>query len=639
MEPTIHQILQQYWHYPTFRPLQEAIIQSVLAHQDTLALLPTGGGKSICFQVPALAREGICLVVSPLIALMKDQVEQLQKRNIAAVAIHSGLSKPEIDIILDNCVFGKVKFLYLSPERIQTAIFQERVKRMRVTLLAIDEAHCISAWGYDFRPAYLQIAALRELLPEVPIIALTATATELVKKDIQEKLLFKKSQVFQQSFARANLSYSSLATEDKKGRLLEILKNVAGSAIVYVRSRRQTVETAKWLHAQGLAVGVYHAGLSHADRNKAQQSWIENKTRVIVATNAFGMGIDKPDVRLVVHIDLPETLEAYYQEAGRAGRDGRYAYATVLLGPADAADLQTKVAEAHPPMETLKHVYQALANYFQIAVGSGELVSYNFLIEDFTRTYKLKALEVHQAIRKLETEGLLQLNEAYYAPSKIYFAVNHEEIYKLQVAHPEFDPFIKALLRLYGGNLYAGFVKINEKHLADYLRTSEAAVRKSLAYLHQRNIVKYKPQREAPQMVFTTPRYDAANLPLDQKKLTQFRKTALQKAEAVVAYLQSTSRCRTQLLLEYFGEISNEYCRVCDFCLARKKATRKENHEKGLREQLFRQLTPQALHPKTLTSRFEPKFAAELTTLIRELLEQGFLKYDQEGKLQLVKTN
>lgn len=308
-----------------------------------------------------------------------------------------------------------------------------------------------------------------------------------------------------------------------------------------------------------------------------------------------------------------------------------------MLGPADAADLQTTVAEAHPPIVTLKRVYQALANYYQIAVGSGELISYNFQIEDFTRTYKLKALEVHHAIRKLETEGLLQLNEAYYAPSKIYFAVNHEEIYKFQVAHPEFDSLIKALLRLYGGNLYTIFVKINERQLADYLRTPEAAVRKSLEYLHQRNIVEYEPQREAPQIVFTTPRYDAANLPLDQKKLLQFRKTALQKADAVVSYLQSTSRCRTQLLLEYFGEISNEYCRVCDFCLARKKAQRQENHEKLLWEQVLQHLTQQALHPKILIGRFEPKYAPELTTLLRERLEKGYLQYNYEGKLQLLK--
>lgn len=617
--------------------MQEDIIQSVLAGKDTLALLPTGGGKSICFQVPALAKPGICLVISPLIALMKDQVEQLQKRNIPAVAIHSGLNKHEIDIILDNCVFGQVKFLYLSPERLQTDIFRERVKRMSVTLLAVDEAHCISAWGYDFRPAYLQIASLRELLPAVPLIALTATATEVVKRDIQEKLLFTNGQVFQQSFARANLSYSCLATEDKSGRLLGILQNVPGSAIVYVRSRRQTVETAKWLQARKISAGVYHAGLSFAQRNQAQQQWIENKTRVIIATNAFGMGIDKPDVRLVVHLDLPETLEAYYQEAGRAGRDGRYAYATVLLGPADTADLRTKVTEAHPPVETLKRVYQALANYYQLAVGSGELSAFDFRIDDFTRTYKLKALEVHHAIRKLETEGLLQLNEAFYSPSKAFFAVNHEEMYKFQVAHPEFDALLKTLLRIYGGNLYTSFVKVSERQVAEYLRTTEAAVRKSLEYLHQRSIVEYEPQHEAPQLLFTTPRYDAASLPLDQKKLNHFRKTAIQKAEAVTHYLLTTNQCRTQLLLAYFGEITDENCRVCDYCLARKKAQRKENQEQALQEKLLQYLAQEPLHPKALTAHFEPKFTTELTTLIRELLETGKLKYDTQGKLSLTK--
>ncbi len=637
MEPNINQILQQYWHYNAFRPLQEDIIQSVLAGKDTLALLPTGGGKSICFQVPALAKPGICLVISPLIALMKDQVEQLQKRNIPAVAIHSGLNKHEIDIILDNCVFGQVKFLYLSPERLQTDIFRERVKRMSVALLAVDEAHCISAWGYDFRPAYLQIASLRELLPAVPLIALTATATEVVKRDIQEKLLFANGQVFQQSFARANLSYSCLATEDKSGRLLGILQNVPGSAIVYVRSRRQTVETAKWLQARGISAGVYHAGLSFAQRNQAQQQWIENKTRVIIATNAFGMGIDKPDVRLVVHLDLPETLEAYYQEAGRAGRDGRYAYATVLLGPADTADLRTKVTEAHPPVEILKRVYQALANYYQLAVGSGELSTFDFRIDDFTRTYKLKALEVHHAIRKLETEGLLQLNEAFYSPSKAFFAVNHEEMYKFQVAHPEFDALLKTLLRVYGGNLYTSFVKISERQVAEYLHITEAAVRKSLEYLHQRNILEYEPQHEAPQLLFATPRYDAASLPLDQKKLNHFRKTAIQKAEAVIHYLLTTNQCRTQLLLAYFGEITDENCRVCDYCLARKKAQRKENQEQALQEKLLQYLAQEPLHPKALTAHFEPKFTTELTTLIRELLETGRLKYDTQGKLSLTK--
>lgn len=638
MEPGIHQILQQYWHYDAFRPLQEDIIQSVLLGNDTLALLPTGGGKSICFQVPALVKPGICLVISPLIALMKDQVEQLQKRGITAVAIHAGLSKREIDIALDNCIYGKIKFLYLSPERLKTDIFRERLKQMAVTLVAVDEAHCISQWGYDFRPAYLEIAAIRELLPPVPVLALTATATKEVKLDIQEKLLFQNRKIFQQSFARKNLSYSCLPTEDKFNRLFSILKNVAGSAIVYVRSRRQTVETAKWLQAKGLSAGVYHAGLSFKDRNNFQQQWIENKMRIIVATNAFGMGIDKADVRLVVHLDLPETLEAYYQEAGRAGRDGRYSYAVVLPGPADAENLRAKVAEAHPPVETLKRVYQALANYFQIAVGSGELSSYDFRLDDFIRTYKLKALDVHHAIRKLEAEGLLQLNEAFYSPSKVYFAVNHEDLYKFQVAHHEFDALIKTLLRMYGGNLYSSFVKINERQLAEHLSTTEMVIRKALEHLHQRGIIEYEPQHDAPQIVFITPRYDAANLPLNNKKLTQFRKTALQKAGAVVHYLQTINRCRTQLLLEYFGEVSDQLCRVCDYCLAQKKAQRKEDNEAILYKQIVEHLVQQSLHPKALLERFEPKFAPELTNIIRQLLENSQVKYDSQGKLQLVKV-
>lgn len=635
MEPNIHHLLQQYWHYNTFRPLQEEIIQSVLADKDTLALLPTGGGKSICFQVPGLARDGICLVISPLIALMKDQVEQLQKRNIAAVAIHAGLSKHEIDIALDNCIFGDIKFLYISPERLQTDIFRERVKRMTVNLLAVDEAHCISQWGYDFRPAYLQLAALRELLPNVPILALTATATETVKQDIQEKLLFRHNQVFQQSFARANLSYSCLPTEDKRGRLLGILKNVPSSAIVYVRSRRQTAEIARWLQGKGLSAGMYHAGLSYADRNQSQQRWIENKNRVMVATNAFGMGIDKPDVRLVVHLDLPETLEAYYQEAGRAGRDGRYSYAVVLVGPPDADDLRAKVAEAHPPIDTLKRVYQALANYYQIALGSGEFNSFDFQLEDFTRTYKLKALEAHYAIRKLEAEGLLQLNEAYYAPSKVFFAVTHEELYKFQVAHHEYDALLKTLLRLYGGNLYTSFVKISERQLGRYLNIPEPAVRKALQYMHQRGLIEYEPQHDAPQLLFTTPRHDAARLPLDTKRLTQFRKTALHKAEAVVHYLQTPNRCRTRLLLEYFGEISAQDCRICDYCLAQKRINRQENHENLLQKQVLAYLSQKPLHPKSLTEKFEPRFAAGLPDVIRRLLEQGKVIYNQQGQLRL----
>lgn len=633
----IHQILKQYWGYSTFRPLQEAIIQSVLSGQDTLALLPTGGGKSVCFQVPALATEGLCLVISPLIALMKDQVAQLQKRQIPAVAVHAGLHKREIDIALDNCVYGKIKFLYLSPERLQTDIFRERVTRMQVSLIAVDEAHCISQWGYEFRPPYLEIAALRQILPQIPIIALTATATPDVQTDIREKLQFRQGQVFQKSFARPTLSYSCLEAEDKPGRLLKILQSVAGTAIVYVSSRRLTVEIAKYLKLHRLTATAYHAGLTHAERHQAQTSWLENKTRVMVATNAFGMGIDKPDVRLVVHLDLPETLEAYYQEAGRAGRDEKYAYATLLLSPDDTNALKIKVTEAHPPIEILRKVYQCLANYFQVAVGSGAFQSFDFNFEDFTRTYKLKSLEAHYALQKLQTEGFLQLNEAYFSPSKIYIITQHEELYKFQVAHPELDNLLKMILRLYGGNVYSNFVKISEKALAEKLRTTEPAVAKSLAYLQQRGILLYEPQHDMPQVVFTTPRYDATALPIDTKRYNTLRKLALTKMEAVVHYVHTQNRCRTQLLLQYFDEISDENCRVCDYCLKQKKLKREQEIKDRLHQQIQELLQANNLHPPELARQLvtqDPDFVSEV---ISQMLDLGQLQYEPDGRLKWVK--
>ena len=633
----IHQILKQYWGYDQFRPLQENIIQSVLTGNDTLALLPTGGGKSICFQVPALAQDGLCVVISPLVALMKDQVSQLQRRNIAAVAVHAGLHKREIDIILDNCVYGQVKFLYLSPERLQTDLFRERVTRMKVNLIAVDEAHCISAWGYEFRPPYLEIANLREILPDIPVVALTATATPEVKKDIQEKLQFRNGQVFQKSFSRKTLSYSCLPAEDKPGRLLTILQSVAGSAIVYVSSRRLTVEIAKYLRMHRISVAPFHAGLSHAERNTTQTDWITNKIRVIVATNAFGMGIDKPDVRLVVHLDIPETLEAYYQEAGRAGRDEKYAYATLLLGPDNANTLKIKVTEAYPPVEMLRKVYQCLANYFQVAVGSGALQSFDFDLDDFTRTYKLKALEVHYALQKLQTEGFLQLNDAYFSPSKILLTTEHEELYKFQVANPELDPLLKMILRLYGGNVYTNFTKIAEKSLADKLKTTVPVIKKNLTYLHQRGILVYEPQHEKPQLVFTTPRYDAADLPINTKRYNQLRQLAFQKMAAAVHYVEATNRCRTQLLLEYFGELSDEDCRICDYCLKKRKARREPEVAASLQHQIQQSLQKENLHPKELVEKLTSQDTDTIATIIGQLLDVGQVQYESDGRLKWIK--
>jgi ATP-dependent DNA helicase RecQ len=631
----IHDILRTYWGYEQFRPLQEDIIRSVLAGQDTLALLPTGGGKSICFQVPAMAQEGVCLVITPLIALMKDQVEQLKRRGIPAVAIFSGMNRREIDIAFDNCVYGNIKFLYLSPERLQTELFQERVKRMKVGLLAVDEAHCISQWGYDFRPPYLQLAELRETLPDVPVLALTATATEQVRLDIQEKLAFKKQNVFVKSFARANLSYSCLYTEDKIGRLLEILQRMQGQSIVYVRSRRQTVEIARFLQSRRISAAAYHAGLKFEERNKVQQAWIDDRVRVIVATNAFGMGIDKPDVRLVVHLDLPESLEAYYQEAGRAGRDEKYAYATLLYGPSDTQDLLKKVTEAHPPVEFIRRVYQCLANYYQIAVGSGLLSNFDFDLATFAKNYKLSALEAHHAIKRLEGEGYVQLNEAYYSPSRLYLLLDNMALYEFQVKNAEHDALLRMILRVYGGEAFTAFVKLSERKLAEQLKKPEQEVRRKLEYLHKLQVLVYEPQHDAPQLVFTAPRLDAANLPLDKKKLDKLRNRALEQAREMAHYVESSDRCRTQLLLAYFGEVYDKSCRICDYCLAQRKKARESEEWDKLRKQVLEQLQKQALLPKELVQQFETKHTEALTELLRELVDTGVLRYADSGKLYL----
>ncbi|MEL6536981.1 MAG: ATP-dependent DNA helicase RecQ, partial [Bacteroidota bacterium] len=464
---TPHQVLQEVWGYPDFRPLQLDIVEATLAGKDTLALLPTGGGKSICFQVPGLVREGITLVVSPLIALMKDQVEQLKRRGVSAAAVYSGMSKREIDITLDNAVYGNLKFLYLSPERLQTELLRERVKRMKVALLAIDEAHCISQWGYDFRPPYLQIPEFRELIPEVNVIAVTASATPQVQADIQDKLAFGSERSFyQKSFARPNLSYSVRKVDNKGPKLLEILQKIPGTSVVYVRSRRRTEEIARWLQGRGIEADFYHAGMTGEDRTRKQADWIEDRTRVIVATNAFGMGIDKPNVRTVVHLDLPDHLEAYYQEAGRGGRDEKKAFAVMLYNDADVQNLRRRVKAAYPSPEFMRKVYQALANLYQIAVGSHVLSSFTLDVEAFARKYNLPPGETYHALKRLEDSGILQLSESFHQPSKAYFRVDNRKLYQFEIAEAAFEPLLKALLRQYGGELFANFLSIRESCIA-----------------------------------------------------------------------------------------------------------------------------------------------------------------------------
>jgi len=458
------ELLKQYWGFDTFRPLQEDIIDAVLNGQDALALLPTGGGKSLCFQLPALLQEGICIVVSPLIALMKDQVENLKAKGIQAIAIYAGMGKREIDILLDNCIYGNIKFLYLSPERLLSPLVKERLAYMKVNLFAIDEAHCISQWGYDFRPPYLLLKDLREIHPEVPIIALTATATKFVRQDIVEKLELKVPQIFVKSFARRNLSYVVMDLEDKYGKLLDVLKNVKGSGLIYVRNRRETTEVALFLKRNHIAADFYHAGLEKNERSLKQEAWKQNKIRVMVATNAFGMGIDKPDVRFVIHLDLPESLEAYYQEAGRAGRDELKAFAVLLANKSDRLALETKYKDNFPNIEEIKKTYHYLGSYYQLAYGAGQGISFPFDLADFCKRFKLSVLKTIAALKFLEHDGYLTLSENIFLQSRLMFMQSHEDVYRFQIENSGYDALIKTVLRAYGGS-FDQYVKVNENEI------------------------------------------------------------------------------------------------------------------------------------------------------------------------------
>ena len=542
------EILEKYWGFKNFRETQEEIIDSVLQGNDTLALLPTGGGKSICFQVPALVKEGICIVISPLIALMKDQVDNLVNKGIKAVAITSNMHKREIDIALDNCVHGAIKFLYLSPERLETEIVKVRLQKMNVNLIAIDESHCISQWGYDFRPSYLKIEAIRELLPNIPILALTATATTIVVKDIQEKLRFKKTNVFQKSFERKNLSYVVIHEEDKLLRLLKIGNNLKGVGIVYVRNRKKAQDVASYLVSNKIAADFYHAGLDPKIREQKQINWMQNKMRIIVCTNAFGMGIDKPDVRFVVHLDLPDSLEAYFQEAGRAGRDEQKAYAILLYNNGDKLETERIVNTSFPSIEEIKQTYQALANYYQMPTGSGAGVTLNFDIVVFCDTYKLQALTVYNCLKFIEKEGYISTSDNLSQASRIKFEINRDDLYKFQIASPAFDSFIKLLLRSYSG-LFENFVKINEFELSKKSNTSREEIIKKIQYLQKYNVLTYAAQSDKAQLTFEKERVDVKNLSISKNNLQVLKQKAIERLEAVINYAESKKNAATRFFL------------------------------------------------------------------------------------------
>jgi ATP-dependent DNA helicase RecQ len=628
-------VLQQYWKHSQFRPLQEDIVQSVLNGVDTLALLPTGGGKSVCFQVPALLREGICIVITPLIALMKDQVEQLRKKEILAVAIHSGMSRSEIDLHLNNAIYGQLKFLYVSPERLQTEIFIERYKQMKVGLIAIDEAHCISQWGYDFRPPYLKISSLREITPNVPMIALTASATAQVRDDIMDKLAFRKERaLFQKSFARDNLSFVVRKTENKDKQLLEILQKVKGSAILYVRSRKATQELGTWLTKRGIKSSFYNAGLNFAERSKRQEEWISNDTRVMVATNAFGMGIDKPDVRIVIHLDLPENLEAYYQEAGRGGRDGKRSYAVILYQDADVINLKQKVEQSQPTLDYLKKVYQSLANFYQLATGSAEGESFDFEVHEFCDRFHYSPIEVYNALKKLEEEGLLQFNESFFSPSTLFVRMDHTKLYEFQVANARFDSMLKMLLRLYGGEMFSNYVRISEAYLANALKISRQEVVSTLKHLGGLQVIDYNPAKEKPQLTFVLPRQDAERLPLDTSRLAARRQLILSKTQAMIGFVETTHRCRMQLIQDYFNETTFQTCGICDVCIRKRKQENMKSFE-DLKAETLHILANNSFTVEELEHRISPKDHELYVDVIRELVDEGAIEYDKTWKLKL----
>jgi len=631
----IHEILKKYWQYDQFRDLQEDIIQSVLVGKDTLALMPTGGGKSICFQVPAMVNEGLCLVISPLVALMKDQVENLKKRGISAAAVHASMSKREIDIMLENAANGQYKFLYLSPERIGTPIFIERVKRMSINLIAIDEAHCISQWGYDFRPAYLRILEVRKLLVNTPIIALTATATQDVAEDIQLQLAFRSKNIFIKSFKRDNLSYVVIESEAKLAKLLDILKKVPGTAVVYVRSRKKTKEIADFLRHNQIQADYYHAGIEASIRDIKQDAWSTNKCRVMVCTNAFGMGIDKPDVRVVIHMDIPENIESYYQEAGRAGRDGKKSYAVLLVHALDKIEGERRLKESLPSMQEIKEMYEQLFNYLQIGVGSGAGQTEEFIIEEFAARYGYAAVKALNILKILEQEELISITESFYNPSKVKFLVGSEAIYKMQVSNKNYEPLINALLRSYEG-MFDEYTKIKESQLASILKSNIPDIKRALVNLKQHHYIDYIPENSSPKIYFVQHRYKANNLLLNSGAIERRRKNKIKQFDEMMYYCFTNYICRSTVLINYFGEKNSSDCGVCDVCLQKKKLGLAGEDYQKISQQIITELGIKPQNLQQLIAVLSTTKEDKLIESVQWLLECNKIERNDNGQFQLV---
>ncbi|MBD8390334.1 ATP-dependent DNA helicase RecQ [Dysgonomonas sp. BGC7] len=616
-----HKILKQYWGYSDFRPLQEDIIHSISNGKDTLGLMPTGGGKSLTFQVPAMTMEGICIVVTPLIALMKDQVDNLRERNIKALAVYSGMTRQEIITTLENAIFGDFKFLYVSPERLATQLFLSKLKDMKVCLLVVDESHCISQWGYDFRPSYLKIADIRQYLPNVPVLALTATATQNVIEDIQERLGFKEKNVFRKSFERKNLSYIVRTTENKPEELIKLLRKVKGTAIVYVRSRQRTKEISDLLVQNGLSSDFYHAGLSSADKIKKQNAWKCNDVRIIVCTNAFGMGIDKPDVRLVVHTDLPNSIEEYFQEAGRGGRDEKKSYAVILYEKNDGTKLKKRIRDEFPDREFISTVYDSLAYFFQVAEGFGLSMIFDFNIRQFCATYKFPLLPTHNALKILDLAGYIEYTDEVDNKSRLIFSIYRDELY-----HYNFDKDIELLvntiLRLYTG-LFTNYTTIDEAEIAQRVGKTRKEVYESLKVLSKRNIIDYIPHKKTPLIAYARPRVESKFLTIPQV-VNEDRKDRFEKRiGAMNHYAEQIERCRSQILLSYFGENETEECGQCDVCLAKRDAGITNEKYKRLASSIKELLATGELSLSSVVNALPDHSSKDITYVIRFLADRN----------------
>ena len=634
MSELTRSVLVKYWGYPSFRPMQEDIVDAVIDGRDTLALLPTGGGKSICFQVPALAMDGVCIVVTPLISLMKDQVQHLKNINIPAAAIYSGMHPSEVEIAYNKAVFGNLKFLYVSPERLMTDAFIEAVKKMKVCLLAIDESHCISQWGYDFRPPYLKIAEIRPYIPNTPVLALTATATPNVVEDIQLRLGFKEHNVFQTSYERKNVTYNVINVADKYGLMYRLFMRMqSGSGIVYVRSRKRTKVIADWLQSVGISATFYHAGIDAKTRDERQKQWMDGRIKVIVATNAFGMGIDKPDVRMVIHMDLPDSLEAYFQEAGRAGRDLKPSEAFLLVAESDIKQLKDNLQQSYPELERIKTIYDALGNYLQIPVGAGNGQSYPFDMNEFANSYGFSLLEVFNSLKLMEREGFFALSEAMESPSQLFIKASREELYRFQVEYAEFDAMIKYLLRNYPGIL-SDFVKIKEEQISHKMGIDVTQVEQTLKNLEKYNFLTYIQRNGKPQIQYLTERQDTRHFALSDEVYKDRKDDATRRVQAVIDFVNNDSECRSVQLLRYFGEKIKTRCGRCDVCSIRNQMKINDEEYKNISELILDELKKRVVPLYETPSLAKNYLEEKVLETVRWMLDNGIIEQDENGNLK-----